>query len=244
MTEDERSQLIVIFDQATAAIRGGHDAQWAWLMAQILQLPMQLLPAVQCALLQDRWQNAKNPKSYIKTVAKREALKMGLVDNPSDQAMSLRIPIDLRDKDGRPLSPDAYVDYLSYDGPVKEGGLWHVRDQDEAVSTDEEGRVIPFVGGRPVPEGLLVPEDEEPDARLVVDWEKVAECANLDKGERKILELRLTGFTREIVLQRFAENEEERRKLQAAWRRLDRHMDRVRAVLSGQKKLAKNVPKR
>ena len=75
-------------------------------------------------------------------------------------------------------------------------------------------------------------------------WEKVAECANLDKGERKILELRLTGFTREIVLQRFAENEEERRKLQAAWRRLDRHMDRVRAVLSGQKKLAKNVPKR
>ena len=54
MTENERSQLIVIFDQATAAIRGGHDAQWAWLMAQILQLPMRLLPAVQWALLQGR----------------------------------------------------------------------------------------------------------------------------------------------------------------------------------------------
>src|SRR6266446_5266285 len=174
MSENERSQLIVIFDQATAAIRGGHDAQWAWLMAQILQLPMQLLPAVQCALLQDRWQNAKNPKSYIKTVAKREALKMGLVDNPSDQDMSLRIPIDLRDKDGRPLSHDAYVDYLSYDGPVKEGGVWHVRDQDESVSMDEEGRVIPFFGGRPVPEGILVPEEEEPYEGLVVDWDKVA----------------------------------------------------------------------
>jgi len=169
MTENERSQLIVIFDQATAAIRGGHDAQWAWLMAQILRLPMQLLPAVQWALVQGRWQDAKNPKAYIKTVAKREALKMGRVDNPSDQSMTLRIPIDLRDKGGRPLSHDAYVDYLSYDGPVKEGGVWHARDQDETVSTDEEGRVIPRVGGRPVPEDLLVPEDEEPDARMVVN---------------------------------------------------------------------------
>src|SRR6266849_3838027 len=55
-----------------------------------------------------RWQDAKNPKAYIKTVAKREALKM-LVDNPSDQSMTLRIPIDLRDKGGRPLSHDAHL---------------------------------------------------------------------------------------------------------------------------------------
>jgi len=174
MIETERAQFTAIFEHAALALNGRGETEWPWLMADILKLPTRLLPAVQLALAQGRWRNAKNPKAYIKTVAKREALKMGLVDNPSEQNRTLRIPDHVRDEDGRRLSHDGYIDYLSYDGPVKEAGVWHARERyEEADWTDDEGRVIPVVAGRPVPEALLVPDDKDPDS-LVINWEKVA----------------------------------------------------------------------
>jgi hypothetical protein len=54
------------------------SAVWVWLM-QELRLGPQYFLAVREAVQQGRWRTAKNPKTYIKTVAKREALKMGLV---------------------------------------------------------------------------------------------------------------------------------------------------------------------
>ncbi|MFL6353180.1 MAG: hypothetical protein ACJ74Z_15225, partial [Bryobacteraceae bacterium] len=39
------------------------------------------------------------------------------------------------------------------DGPVKQGGVWQARNaSDGPISVDEEGREIPMVNGRPVPE--------------------------------------------------------------------------------------------
>ena len=55
------------------------SAVWVWLM-QELRLGPQYFLAVREAVQQGRWRTAKSPKTYLKTVAWREARKMGLVD--------------------------------------------------------------------------------------------------------------------------------------------------------------------
>lgn len=58
------------------------SAIWVWIM-QELGLGPQYFLAIREAIQQGRWRTAKNPKAYIKTLAKREALKMGLVNEDS-----------------------------------------------------------------------------------------------------------------------------------------------------------------
>src|SRR3954468_4450704 len=58
------------------------SAVWVWIM-QELRLGPQYFLAIREAVQQGRWRTAKNPKTYIKTVAKREARKMGLVNEDS-----------------------------------------------------------------------------------------------------------------------------------------------------------------
>ena len=64
------------------------SAVWVWLM-QELRLGQQYFLAIREAVQQGRWRTAKNPKTYIKTVARREAMKMGLVDETSRVANSI-----------------------------------------------------------------------------------------------------------------------------------------------------------
>ena len=49
---------------------------WVWMM-QDLGLGPQYFLAIREAVQQGRWRTAKNPRTYIKTLAKREAVKMG-----------------------------------------------------------------------------------------------------------------------------------------------------------------------
>src|SRR5579864_4549099 len=63
------------------------SAVWVWLMHE-LRLGPQYFLAIRAAVQQGRWRTAKNPKTYIKTVAKREALKMGLVDETSKELVT------------------------------------------------------------------------------------------------------------------------------------------------------------
>jgi hypothetical protein len=240
----ERSQLIDLLELATAKLQAGPDqtqpedpepaVDWLALVTGVLELPIRYLPAVQQALAQGRWRKAKNPKAYIRTVAKRTLA----TDSRRDPKSTLEIPKNVCDEEGQPLSYQDYIDYQSYDyGPVKVGGRWKARNPlDEPIWADEEGREIPAVDGRPVPEDLLMLEDDEPDAKLVIHWQKVAERAGLDDEEAMILGLRGVGATREAILSRLAQDDEQRRKYQAAWRRLDRNRDRVRAVFFGPEK--------
>ena len=71
------------------------SAIWVWIM-QELRLGPQYFLALREAVQQGRWRTAKNPKTYIKTVAKREALKMGLVDEGGDNL----VPIGSARSDG------------------------------------------------------------------------------------------------------------------------------------------------
>ena len=64
------------------------SAVWMWMM-QELRLGPQYFLAVREAVQQGRWRTAKNPRTYIKTVAKREAVKMGLVNESSGNLVSV-----------------------------------------------------------------------------------------------------------------------------------------------------------
>jgi hypothetical protein len=140
-TKADPPNLSAIFEKAAATPIEGHDSEWIWLTEDILKLSLIHIPAVQEALRQGRWRNAKNQKAYIKTVAKRVAAKMKLLDDPTENS-HLEIP-NLVDDDGRPLGHHAYIDHRSYAGPVKEGSGWRegsnsdVRDFDEYTENGE-----------------------------------------------------------------------------------------------------------
>src|SRR6478736_3059475 len=81
--------------------------------------------AIYEAIRQGRWRSAKNPKAYIKTVAKREALKMGLLAEHSDELVFIggsRI-------DGEEVPAEEILDFINYQQdsiePVKgANGVW------------------------------------------------------------------------------------------------------------------------
>jgi hypothetical protein len=240
ISELKESELMDVLEQATAKLLAGQDfvqpdAEWIALVTGILELPIAFFAAVKMALVQGRWRNVKNPKAYIRKVARREALKMNAVRDPKS---TLQIPQNVSDEDGQPLSYEGYLDYRSYDdGPVKQGGVWQARNaSEEPIFVDEEGREIPMVNGRPVPEDLRKPEDDGPDAKLVVNFSKVAEAVGLDKDAAQVLEYRTAGVTREVLLNQVAKDDEERRKWQAAWQRVHEHRDKIRALFDGPKK--------
>jgi len=63
------------------------SAIWMWMM-QDLGLGPQYFLAIREAVQQGRWRTAKNPKAYIKMVARREAVKMGLHTRRSEAQQS------------------------------------------------------------------------------------------------------------------------------------------------------------
>ena len=100
------------------------NAVWIWLMHE-LRLGPQYFLAVREAVQQGRWRIAKNPKTYIKTVAKREALKMGLVAEDSGNL----VPVGSSRREGEEISGEESLEYLEhqYDSPKAakgEDGTW------------------------------------------------------------------------------------------------------------------------
>jgi len=63
------------------------SAIWMWMM-QDLGLGPQYFLAIREVVQQGKWRTAKNPKAYIKTVARREAVKMGLHTRRSEAQQS------------------------------------------------------------------------------------------------------------------------------------------------------------
>src|SRR4051812_83144 len=110
ISELKESELMDVLEQATAKLLAGQDfvqpdAEWIALVTGILELPIAFFAAVKMALVQGRWRNVKNPKAYIRTVARREALKMNGVRDPKS---TLQIPQNVSDEDGQPLSYEGY----------------------------------------------------------------------------------------------------------------------------------------
>jgi hypothetical protein len=238
------------------------SAVWVWIM-QELRLGPQYFLAIREAVQQGRWRTAKNPKTYIKTVAKRQALSMGLVNEDSGNL----VPIGKTRSDGEEISGEEALEYLghqydSHDAAKGEDGIWRAgaggaRDPGDPVEEHESYREW-LASGVPRELTIVTPPSEEwkatvremndsfegldLEARPSVrpDWNKWAAAAGLDEWEKKALQCRLIGMSRERAMA-MQPDEESRKALQAAWKRFDRNgMERLREA--AKIKFEKNVP--
>jgi hypothetical protein len=226
MTEDKRAELITIFEAAAGMPIKGHDTEWLRLL-DLLKLPGFLIPAVKEALKQGRWRQSRNPRAYIKIVAQREALGMGLVDYADDPNTVTA------DAGGQPLELDVLAFAANGFGPIKtSSGAWHQGSgefsDDYQNDYNEFGEHLTTLLerlGQRIPRELRKPETDRPD------WVKIAELAELDEGERLVLTCRLWGISRDVAIAGQAA-EEDKRWIQAAWKRFDRNgLKKLRAVL-------------
>jgi hypothetical protein len=242
------------------------NAVWVWLM-QELDLGPQYFLAVREAVQQGRWRTAKNPKTYmktyIKTVAKREALKMGLVTEDSGNL----VPVGSSRSDGEEISGEETLEYLGHQYETREAakgedGIWRAgagaeRDYSDPLAEHDSYREW-LASGAPRELAIVTPPLEEwkatarelnesfegldLEARPSVrpDWNKWAATAGLDEWEMKVLRCRLAGVSREHAMG-LLPDEESRNALQAAWKRFDRNgMDWLREA--AKIKLKKSVP--
>jgi hypothetical protein len=237
------------------------SAVWVWIM-QELRLGPQYFLAIREAVQQGRWRTAKNPKTYIKTVAKREALKMGLVNEDSGNL----VPVGSSRSDGEETSREEALEYLghqydSHDAAKGEDGIWRAgaaRERDSSDPLEEHDSYRDWLAsGMPRELAIVTPPSEDwkgvvremndsfeglnLEARPSVrpDWNKWVAAAGLDEWEVKVLGYRLTGLSRERTLA-LQTDEECRKALRAAWRRFERNgMERLREA--AKIKLEKNV---
>jgi len=238
------------------------SAVWMWMM-QELRLGPQYFLAIREAVQQGRWRTAKNPKTYIKTVAKREALKMGLVKEDSGNL----VPVGSSRSDGAKISGEEALEYLGHhydsrDAAKGEDVIWRAgaaggRDSKDPVEEHDSYRDW-LASEMPRELAIVTPPSEEwkatvremnasfegldLEARPTVrpDWNKWAAAAGLDEWEMKVLRCRLAGVGREQAMG-LLPDEESRKALQAAWKRFDRNgMDWLREA--AKIKLKKSVP--
>jgi hypothetical protein len=227
----KRAQYIEIFNRAAESVLEDHEAEWTWLLANVLNLPPCYSTAVYEVLKQGRWRDAKYPKAYIKTAATREALK---ADKPSSREITLtptRVSIGHLDKGA---SRDDKDDANPNEGGItyyKRGGMRVIDNGGEWVGpTDSEGRELPTFNGKAVPVYLCTLQDDEPDARLVIDMAKVWRRIGADEFEQKVFLLRAKQLTAREIFDS-ATSDRERQELEAAYRRLDRLKPLIREAL-------------
>jgi hypothetical protein len=163
-----------------------------------------------------RWKTQPNPVAYIRKSAMLCAERMGIVDRrPNQHREVLAADLQYKDADGEELVHDdrlgtALHRHEQAFGPGGGAGVGAIFEPD-------------YIGNR-LADSVL-------DENLEVDWDRVGQLAGMDAGERIVLELQRTGFAREPALAA-CYSEEDRKLLQAAWKRFDRHKASLKAVLS------------
>ncbi|HEY2364558.1 MAG TPA: hypothetical protein VGK36_25810 [Candidatus Angelobacter sp.] len=238
------------------------SAVWVWIM-QELRLGPQYFLAIREAVQQGRWRTAKNPRTYIKTVAKREAVKMGLVNESSSNLVS----VGGSRSEGEEVSSEEALEYLGHhydsrDAAKGEDAIWRAGaagERDYGDPSEEHDSYREWMAaGMPRELAIVTPPREEwkatvremnesfegldLEARPSVrpDWNKWAAAAGLDEWEMKVLRCRLAGVSREQAMG-LLPDEESRRAMQAAWKRFDRNgMEWLREA--AKIKLKKSVP--
>lgn len=260
MTDAERDQWMTILDAAAQRPGDEINDEWEWLLEQLGLQPGFFL-AVAEAIRQGRWRNAKNPRVYVKTVAKREALKMGLLSEPADILELVHAP-----SNGEPFSMEAMLNHYAElsstaesvkgaDGVWRRGGGY---DHESEYEEPENSSRISI--GDLVAQGLAALQ--EPSAELVAvvneinrrtdehhfhvaprwrpDWGKWMDAAGFDQWDRLVLDCKRRKISRNQIIAE-QPDEQSRKSVQAAWRRFDRTgMDRLRAVIK--KVNSPNVP--
>ncbi len=181
------------------------EGEWRQLL-NVLRLSLSFVLPIQKVLEQGRWKDQPNPMAYIKKAGVRVAVRMGLVDlGPRDEREVLACELNDRDLDGEPLEHDDKLGMALNDFQEKYG-----RPEFYSSVADD------------LPEEVLDGED--------VDWDWVAELAGLDTGEKLVMDLRVVGFSQAQAYEACL-TEEDRKYLQASWRRFDRRRGLLKEAL-------------
>jgi hypothetical protein len=221
----QEQEALQVFETLEAKPFEACEAAWRTSL-RWLRLSLTYVPAIEKVLSQGRWREAPNPVAYIRKAATREAFKMGILGltglTGRDSSHELVVSdLTLNDRNGKTVPHDEAIDMFNYD-PSGE-----YRNNDSEIS--------PVWG---VSDSLIA----ESGSREI-DWDQVAKLAGLDQGEKLVIEVRLLGLGREQALQ-LCHTEEDRRTLQAAWKRFERHQGALKAtLLSGEPHRARRIPK-
>lgn len=253
MAEDNRAQWIAILEAAAQRLRSQMNDEWGWLLDQ-LKLPPKYFLAVYEALRQGRWRKAKNPRSYLKTVAKRESVKSELLSDGTDSF----VLVDPNILDVISHERGSSEAIKSTDGIWRRGEGWDDYDYDDPrsgfasyreflmSSVPHELTIVtqPSKGLKKTIDEINERTDEfhihlKPDVRP--NWKEWARIAGLSEWEQVVLEYRCAGKSRDKALSE-QPDEQSRKALQAAWRKFDRTgMERLRTAI--EKNRCRDVPK-
>jgi hypothetical protein len=139
---------------------------------------------------------------------------MGIVERRPKHREILASELHVKDADGKSLGHDDKLGTAlhRYDENFGSGlGSTH-----EAIYDED------YIGNR-LPESVM-------DENLEVEWDRVAQLAGMDAGERIVLTLQRIGLGRRAALATCF-TEDDRRLLEAAWKRFDRRKDTLKEVL-------------
>lgn len=185
---------------------GFEDCKPEWKkLLRALHLGPAYIPGIQEMVYDTRWRERPNPLAYVRKGAVRWAIRHGLVDvRRKSNKEVLAGELDYRDSDGQPLGHDDKLGLALYQ--FDEGHPRH--------------SIVDYL-----PAEVLDGLNEE------VLWDKVADLADLDAGERIVLDLRLMGLGWRDAMEACL-TEEDRKILHSAWRRFDRHKGVLKRVLT------------
>jgi hypothetical protein len=164
--------------------------------------------------------------AYVRKGSLRCAVRLGIVDVRRNlRRETLATDLNFKDADGKPLGHDDRLGTAlhRHDEQFRSGlGAEYGSIYDEDAITNR------------LPQAVL-------DKNLEVQWDRVAEMAQMDSGERIVLKLRLSGLERDAALAA-CYTDDDRKILQAAWKRFDRHKDLFKEVLLSGKSLPGKRP--
>jgi hypothetical protein len=230
-----RGQEVTACEIAYNAVQNGMEAPLRWFCTSILGFPSTWTVYLAMALWKPNssgeltWRSAEFPFAFLATATRRTVLRWNpvlifgsdadKVDHPKERAVStlrLGVPEDSGWRD----DPLGYLCYQYY-GPhyvpdgredVTEGNWWLWQIADDL-------RLNPPVDG------------------LLYDWDRIGYRTGLSADEVLLMKARCKGFTRSTA-ERYLHWPEH--KVQAVWRRLNRHLDdpftldRLEKVLVGE----------
>jgi hypothetical protein len=208
------------------------QSKWEQLLRRLF-LPMSFVPAIQSVLGKGRWKSQPDPMAYVRKGSLRRAVRLGIVDVRRNLRREiLATDLSFKDTDGKSLT----LNKMTHDDRL--GVALHRHDEQFRTGLGAERGTIydeDDITNR-LPSSVL-------DQNLEVKWDHVADMAQMDSGERIVLKLRLCGLERDLALAA-CYTDEDRKLLQAAWKRFDRHKDLFKAVLMSGKPLPAEPPKK
>jgi hypothetical protein len=198
------------------------QSQWEQLLRRIF-LPMSFVPAIQSVLEKGRWKRQPDPMAYVRKGSLRCAVRLGIVDvRRNVRREVLAADLSFKDTDGKSLT-----NKMTHDDRL--GMALHRHDEQFRTGLGAERGAIydeDDITNR-LPRSVL-------DKNLEVKWNHVADMAQMDSGERIVLQLQRKGMGRRGALAA-CYTDEDRKLLEAAWRRFDRKKETLKEVLQSGK---------